>query len=90
MNRKTAAATLVDAFDSSTIKRRKMIGMAAGHRTRAFGVGTLVAGIGGIIKNPWKPVVPTADGLKAVLWTSDWTPVQGRDHLPGPRHRPPG
>ena len=74
LNRKTAAATLVDAFDSSTIKRRKMIGMAAGIGLGAFGVGTLVAGIGGIIKNPWKPVVPTADGLKAVLWTSDWTP----------------
>ena len=74
LNRKTAAATLVDAFDSSTIKRRKMIGMAAGIGLGAFGVGTLVAAIGGIIKNPWKPVVPTADGLKAVLWTSDWTP----------------
>ena len=74
LNRKTAAATLVDDFDSSTIKRRKMIGMAAGIGLGAFGVGTLVAAIGGIIKNPWKPVVPTADGLKAVLWTSDWTP----------------
>jgi ubiquinol-cytochrome c reductase iron-sulfur subunit len=74
LNRQTAAATLVDAFDSSTIKRRKMIGMAAGIGVGAFGVGTLVAGIGGLIKNPWKPVVPTADGLKAVLWTSDWTP----------------
>jgi ubiquinol-cytochrome c reductase iron-sulfur subunit len=63
LDRKTSAATLVDAFDSSTIKRRKMIGMAAG-----------IAAIGGIIKNPWKPVVPTANGPKAVLWTSDWTP----------------
>ena len=40
----------------------------------AFGLGTLVAFIGGLIKNPWKPVVPTADGKKAVLWTSGWTP----------------
>ena len=74
IDRKTSAATLVDAFDSSTIKRRKMIGMAAGIGLGAFGVGTLVAALGGIIKNPWKPVVPTADGPKAVLWTSDWTP----------------
>ena len=74
LDRKTSAATLVDAFDSSTIKRRKMIGMAAGIGLGAFGVGTLVAALGGIIKNPWKPVVPTADGPKAVLWTSDWTP----------------
>ncbi|MDA0250620.1 MAG: ubiquinol-cytochrome c reductase iron-sulfur subunit [Actinomycetota bacterium] len=74
IDRKTSAATLVDAFDSSTIKRRKMIGMAAGIGLGAFGVGTLVAALGGIIKNPWKPVVPTANGPKAVLWTSDWTP----------------
>ncbi|MCH9720577.1 MAG: ubiquinol-cytochrome c reductase iron-sulfur subunit [Actinomycetia bacterium] len=74
LDRKTSAATLVDAFDSSTIKRRKMIGMAAGIGLGAFGAGTLIAALGGIIKNPWKPVVPTANGLEAVLWTSDWTP----------------
>ena len=74
LDRKTAAATLVDAFEGSTIKRRKLVGMAAGIGLGAFGVGTLVAGVGGMIKNPWKPVVPTADGKKAVLWTSDWTP----------------
>ncbi len=74
LDRKTSAATLVDAFESSTIKRRKMIGMAAGIGVGAFGVGTLVAALGGIIKNPWKPVVPTADGPRALLWTSDWTP----------------
>ena len=37
-------------------------------------LGTLVAFAGGLIKNPWKPVVPTAEGKKAVLWTSGWTP----------------
>ncbi len=74
LDRKTAAATLVDAFEGSTIKRRKLIGMSAGIGLGAFGVGTLVAGVGGMIKNPWKPVVPTAEGKKAVLWTSDWTP----------------
>jgi ubiquinol-cytochrome c reductase iron-sulfur subunit len=74
IERKTSAATLVDAFDSSTIKRRKMIGVAAGIGLGAFGVGTLVAALGGIIKNPWKPVVATANGPRAVLWTSDWTP----------------
>ncbi len=74
LDRKTAAASLVDAFEGSTIKRRKLIGMSMGIGLGAFGVGTLVAGVGGMIKNPWKPVVPTADGLKAVLWTSDWTP----------------
>ena len=73
-DRRTAAANLVGAFEDSTIKRRKLIGMSLGIGLGAFGLGTLVAGLSGIIKNPWKPVVPTANGLKAVLWTSDWTP----------------
>ena len=74
LDRKTAAANLVDAFEGSTVKRRKLIGMSLGIGLGAFGVGTLIAGVGGLIKTPWKPVVPTAEGLKAVLWTSDWTP----------------
>jgi ubiquinol-cytochrome c reductase iron-sulfur subunit len=74
LDRKTAAANLIDAFEGSTVKRRKLIGMSLGISLGAFGAGTLVAFIGGLIKNPWKPVVPTADGPKAVLWTSDWTP----------------
>ena len=74
LDRKTAAANLIDAFEGSTVRRRKLIGLSLGIGLGAFGVGTLVAALGGIIKNPWKPVVPTADGLKAVLWTSDWTP----------------
>ena len=74
IQRKTVAANLTDALESSTLKRRKMIGLSLGIGLGAFGVGTLVAFVGGLIKNPWKPVVPTAEGKKAVLWTSDWTP----------------
>lgn len=74
LDRKTAAANLTDALEGSTIKRRKMIGMSLGIGIGAFGLGTLVAFVGGLIKNPWKPVVPTAEGKKAVLWTSGWTP----------------
>lgn len=74
LDRKTAAANLTDALETSTIKRRKLIGLSLGIGLGAFGVGTLVAFIGGLIKNPWKPVVPTAEGKKAVLWTSGWTP----------------
>jgi ubiquinol-cytochrome c reductase iron-sulfur subunit len=74
LERKATAATLVNAFEGSTIKRRKLIWTSLGISVGAFGLGTLVAGLGGLIKNPWKPVVPTADGLKAKLWTSDWTP----------------
>ncbi|GJF11630.1 ubiquinol-cytochrome c reductase iron-sulfur subunit [Mycolicibacterium cyprinidarum] len=74
LHRKTIAANLGNALDSSTLKRRKLIGLTLGIGLGAFGAGTLVAFIGGLIKNPWKPVVPTAEGLKAVLWTSGWTP----------------
>jgi ubiquinol-cytochrome c reductase iron-sulfur subunit len=74
IDRKTVVANLTDALETSTIKRRKLVGAAFGLSLGAFGLGTLVAFAGGLIKNPWKPVVPTADGLKAVLWTSGWTP----------------
>ncbi|MBW0018191.1 MAG: ubiquinol-cytochrome c reductase iron-sulfur subunit [Mycobacterium sp.] len=74
IDRKTVVANLTDALEGSTIKRRKLIGASLGIGLGAFGLSTLVAIAGGLIKNPWKPVVPTADGLKAVLWTSGWTP----------------
>jgi ubiquinol-cytochrome c reductase iron-sulfur subunit len=74
IQRKTVAANLIDGIEGSTVRRRKMIGISLGIGLGAFGAGTAVAFIGGLIKNPWKPVVPTADGLKAVLWTSGWTP----------------
>jgi ubiquinol-cytochrome c reductase iron-sulfur subunit len=74
VHRKTIAANLTDSLEGSTFKRRKLIGLSLGIGLGAFGLGTLVAFAGGLIKNPWKPVVPTADGKKAVLWTSGWTP----------------
>jgi ubiquinol-cytochrome c reductase iron-sulfur subunit len=74
IHRKTVAANLTDALEGSALKRRKLIGLSLGIGLGAFGLGTLVASIGGLIKNPWKPVVSTADGKKAVLWTSGWTP----------------
>ncbi|MEZ0363350.1 ubiquinol-cytochrome c reductase iron-sulfur subunit [Mycobacterium sp. pUA109] len=74
IHRKTVAANLTDALEGSTIRRRKLIGMSLGIGFGAFGLGTLVAFAGGLIKNPWKPVVDTAEGKKAVLWTSGWTP----------------
>ena len=74
IHRKTVAANLGSALEGSTLKRRKLIGLSLGIGFGAFGLGTAVAFIGGLIKNPWKPVVPTAEGMKAVLWTSGWTP----------------
>lgn len=54
-DRKTIAANLTDAFEGSTIKRRKMIGASLGLGLGAFGLGTLVAFAGGLIKNPGSP-----------------------------------
>jgi ubiquinol-cytochrome c reductase iron-sulfur subunit len=74
IDRKTVVANLTDAFEGSTLRRRKLIGMSLGIGLGTFGLGTLVAFFGGLVKNPWKPVVQTADGKKALLWTSGWTP----------------
>jgi ubiquinol-cytochrome c reductase iron-sulfur subunit len=74
IDRKTVVANLTDALETSTIKRRKLVGASLGLGLGAFGLSTLVAFAGGLIKNPWKPVVDTAEGKKAVLWTSGWTP----------------
>jgi ubiquinol-cytochrome c reductase iron-sulfur subunit len=74
IDRKTVVANLTDALEGSTIRRRKLVGLSLGMGLGAFGAGTLVAFAGGLIKNPWKPVVKTADGMKAELWTSGWTP----------------
>jgi ubiquinol-cytochrome c reductase iron-sulfur subunit len=74
IDRKTIVAELTDTLDTSTLPRRRLIIRSLGIGFGAVGLGTLVAAAGGIIKNPWKPVVPTADGKKAVLWTSGWTP----------------
>ncbi len=99
IQRKTIAANLTDALDGSTIKRRKMVAAALGLSFGAFGLGTVVALVGGAIKNPWKPVVPTAEGKKAVLWISGWTPrfhgetiylarATGQSHSPFAKMRP--
>ncbi len=74
IDRKTAVANLADAYQGSTVGRRKLVGLSLGLGLGAFGLSSLVAFVGGLIKNPWKPVVPTADGMKAVLWTTGWTP----------------
>jgi quinol---cytochrome c reductase iron-sulfur subunit len=74
VNRKTIVAELADSLDTSTLQRRRLIKMSLGIGLGTFGLGTLVAFMGGIIKNPWKPVVQTSKGPTAVLWTSGWTP----------------
>ena len=74
VDRKTIVAELADTLDTTTLQRRRLIKMSLGIGLGAFGLGTLVAFLGGLIKNPWKPVVQTSQGPTAVLWTSGWTP----------------
>jgi ubiquinol-cytochrome c reductase iron-sulfur subunit len=48
IHRKTVAANLTDALEGSTLKRRKLIGLSLGIGLGAFGLGTLIAFIGGL------------------------------------------
>ncbi|NDZ95498.1 ubiquinol-cytochrome c reductase iron-sulfur subunit [Streptomyces sp. SID6673] len=69
VDKKTIGAEFNDSLTTSTLPRRKMIIGSA-----LFGLGTfaftgLVAGLGGIIKNPW------AQGDKAPLWHTGWSPI---------------
>ena len=74
VDRKTIVSQLQDTLETSTLPRRKMIIRALGFGVGAMGAGTAVAFIGGLIKNPWARVVPTANGKQPVLLTSGWTP----------------
>lgn len=58
IDRKTVVANLTDAFEGSTIRRRKLIGLSFGVGMGAFGLGTLVAFAGGLIKNPGSRLSP--------------------------------
>ncbi len=67
-NRRTLAAELQDALDTSTLARRKMITRTAGLGAGLLGIGALFVFVGGMVKNPW------AKGDKSPLWVSGWTP----------------
>ncbi len=68
VERRTLAAQLKDAAETSTLGRRKMITRTAGLGAGVLGVGALFLFVGGLIKNPW------AKGDKSPLWVSGWTP----------------
>jgi ubiquinol-cytochrome c reductase iron-sulfur subunit len=74
VDRKTIVAELTDTLETTTLPRRRLIKTSLGVGLGAFGLGTVVAFLGGLIKNPWKPVVQTSEGPTAELWTSGWTP----------------
>ncbi|GED98606.1 cytochrome bc1 complex Rieske iron-sulfur subunit [Gordonia crocea] len=68
-DKKSTAALLGDALETSTLPRRKMILGSAAFGLGAFALTGLVAALGGFIKNPW------ALREKAPLWHSGWSPI---------------
>nr|WP_245560357.1 Rieske 2Fe-2S domain-containing protein [Actinopolyspora halophila] len=66
LDRQTAAAELADAGSRSTIARRSMIKRTAGFGAGAFGLGTGVLVLGGMVKNPWAETGP--DSLNHTGW----------------------
>ncbi|MFC4123517.1 cytochrome bc1 complex Rieske iron-sulfur subunit [Nocardia rhizosphaerae] len=68
VERRTLAAELQDALDTSTLGRRKMMLGTAGAGVGVLGIGSLLVFVGGMVKNPW------AKGDKSPLWVSGWTP----------------
>jgi ubiquinol-cytochrome c reductase iron-sulfur subunit len=75
VDRKTIVAQLSDTLDQSTIGRRRLIKMSLGVGLGAFGLGTLVAFAGGLIKNPWRKIqFSPYEDPKAELLLTGWTP----------------
>jgi ubiquinol-cytochrome c reductase iron-sulfur subunit len=75
VDRKTIVAELSDTLDKSTIGRRRLIKMSFGIGLGAFGLGTLVAFAGGLIKNPWRKIqFSPYEEPKAELLLTGWTP----------------
>ncbi|WP_194829084.1 ubiquinol-cytochrome c reductase iron-sulfur subunit [Nocardia sp. XZ_19_231] len=68
VERRTLAAQMQDALDTSTLGRRKMMLGTAGAGVGVLGIGAALVFIGGMVKNPW------AKGDKSPLWVSGWTP----------------
>ena len=73
VDRRTIVALLNDSWQTSTLGRRKLIMGLAGGGAVLAGL-TIVAPMGGMIKNPWKPKEGPMDVQgDGTLWTSGWT-----------------
>ncbi|PRQ11128.1 menaquinol-cytochrome C reductase [Corynebacterium sp. 13CS0277] len=71
VDRRTLVALLNDSWETSTLGRRKVLkGAMAGGAVLA-GL-SILAPLGGMIKNPWKPGALGVQG-DGTLWTSGWT-----------------
>lgn len=76
VDRRTIVALLNDSWQTSTLGRRKLIMGLAGGGAVLAGL-TIIAPMGGMIKNPWKPKEGPMDVQgDGTLWTSGWTLVE--------------
>lgn len=71
VERRTTAARLTEAGRTSGIGRRSLIKRTAGLGAGAFGLGTGVLVLGGLIENPW------AEGEESPLLVTDWKSDDG-------------
>jgi ubiquinol-cytochrome c reductase iron-sulfur subunit len=71
LERRTAAARLVQTGQQSGIARRKLIFRSMGAAGGILGAGIAVAAFGGLVKNPWK------EGDESPLLTTEWRSDDG-------------
>ena len=71
VERRTAAARLVQTGTQSGLGRRKLIVRAAGASAGVLGAGLAVAAFGGLVKNPWK------EGDESPLLVTEWKSENG-------------
>jgi len=71
IDRRTAAARLVQTGQQSGLSRRKLIYRSMGAAGGVLGLGVLVAAFGGLVKNPWK------EGPNSPLLVTDWKSKNG-------------
>lgn len=71
VDRRTAAARMVQSGRQSGLARRKLIVRSLGAASGVLGVGVAVAAFGGLVKNPWK------EGEDSPLLVTDWKSENG-------------
>jgi ubiquinol-cytochrome c reductase iron-sulfur subunit len=71
VDRRTAAARLVQTGQQSGITRRKLVYRSIGAAGGVLGLGVLVAAFGGLVKNPWK------EGPNSPLLITGWHSEDG-------------
>mgnify|MGYP001069735408 FL=1 len=72
LDRRTTTALLNDAWETSTIGRRKAMKGLLGGAGLLAGL-TIIAPLGGLIKDPWRPRHALGYHGDGTLWTHGWT-----------------